>query len=192
MVGLAHIAMTFVQYESPTLDALWFIGSGFFVLLAGGINVVAAGVTARATRFAFGVWDGRAGCQRRRRTTRGRVRLHDERATAPGRCASCAIPLLRRRLGDPPSARYRTGRLVNPARRAGYYAAPECEASRESRQRERPGTHRAAWARFSAMVCVIGPSTPRGTPRGIAGAVAGLRSSYRRMAIIIPTTGATQ
>jgi hypothetical protein len=40
VIGVAHVAVAFVEYRSPSLEALWFVGSGFFVLLAGGLNVV--------------------------------------------------------------------------------------------------------------------------------------------------------
>jgi hypothetical protein len=55
VLGVAHVVLAFVQYDSPTLDALWFVGSGFFVLLAGGINVVAARAAGSET-LGFGFW----------------------------------------------------------------------------------------------------------------------------------------
>lgn len=40
LIGGAHVAVAFAGYTSLSLDALWFVGSGFFVLLAGAVNVV--------------------------------------------------------------------------------------------------------------------------------------------------------
>jgi hypothetical protein len=54
-LGIVHVVLTFVQYDSPTLDALWFLGSGFFVLVSGGLNVVAARSGSVATQLAPGV-----------------------------------------------------------------------------------------------------------------------------------------
>ena len=54
-LGLVHVLLTFVQYDWPTLDALWFLGSGFFVLVSGGLNVVAARTESVATQLAPGV-----------------------------------------------------------------------------------------------------------------------------------------
>lgn len=42
LLGVAHVGITFVQYESPSLDALWFLGSGLFVLTVGALNLGAA------------------------------------------------------------------------------------------------------------------------------------------------------
>ena len=29
LLGVAHVVVTFMQHESASLDALWFLGSGF-------------------------------------------------------------------------------------------------------------------------------------------------------------------
>ena len=50
-LGLVHVLLTFVQYDWPTLDALWFLGSGFFVLVSGGLNVVVARTVSVATQL---------------------------------------------------------------------------------------------------------------------------------------------
>ena len=54
-LGLVHVLVTFVQYESATLDALWFLGSGLFVLVSGSLNVIAARTTSVGTQLAPGV-----------------------------------------------------------------------------------------------------------------------------------------
>ena len=54
-LGLVHVLLTFVQYDWPTLDALWFLGSGFFVLVSGGLNVVAARTESVARQLGPGV-----------------------------------------------------------------------------------------------------------------------------------------
>ena len=54
-LGLIHVVLTFVQYDWPTLDALWFLGSGFFVLVSGGLNVVVARTVSVATQLGPGV-----------------------------------------------------------------------------------------------------------------------------------------
>ena len=54
-MGLVHVLLTFVQYDWPTLDALWFLGSRFFVLVSGGLNVVAARTESVATQLGLGL-----------------------------------------------------------------------------------------------------------------------------------------
>ena len=40
LIGALHVAVGVADYRSPSLEALWFVGSGFFVLLAGAVNIV--------------------------------------------------------------------------------------------------------------------------------------------------------
>ena len=40
LIGAVHVAVVVNEYRSPSLEALWFVGSGFFVLLAGAVNIV--------------------------------------------------------------------------------------------------------------------------------------------------------
>lgn len=47
-VSLAHVGVTFIDYDRLSLSALWFVGSGFAVLLIGGLNVITSGFS-RAT-----------------------------------------------------------------------------------------------------------------------------------------------
>ena len=39
-VGLIHLAVTFIDYDEVSLPALWFVGSGFSLLLIGGLNLI--------------------------------------------------------------------------------------------------------------------------------------------------------
>jgi hypothetical protein len=48
-VGLIHLAVTFIDYDEVSLPALWFVGSGFALLLIGGLNLVVS--TLEADRF---------------------------------------------------------------------------------------------------------------------------------------------
>ncbi len=41
-ISLVHLGVTFVDYDSLSIRALWFVGSGFALLLIGGLNVIAA------------------------------------------------------------------------------------------------------------------------------------------------------
>lgn len=40
LLGAAHIALTPLAYASWTLDALWFLGSGFAIIIASAANAV--------------------------------------------------------------------------------------------------------------------------------------------------------
>lgn len=40
LLGAAHVALTPLAYASWTLDALWFLGSGFAIVIAGAANAV--------------------------------------------------------------------------------------------------------------------------------------------------------
>jgi len=40
VISFIHLAVTFVDYDAISLRALWFVGSGFALLLMGGLNVV--------------------------------------------------------------------------------------------------------------------------------------------------------
>ena len=44
-ISFVHLGVTFVDYDQPSLRALWFAGSGFSLLLIGGLNVITAGLT---------------------------------------------------------------------------------------------------------------------------------------------------
>jgi hypothetical protein len=44
-IAFVHFAVTFIDYDAPSLRALWFVGSGFALLLIGGLNVVTGGLT---------------------------------------------------------------------------------------------------------------------------------------------------
>lgn len=46
-LGLVHILLTFVGFDRPALDALWFFGSGVLVALVGALNVVLARIPDR-------------------------------------------------------------------------------------------------------------------------------------------------
>ena len=51
VVGLAHVALTFVAYPRITVEALWFAGTGVCVIVAGALNLcVNAGIEGRAAR----------------------------------------------------------------------------------------------------------------------------------------------
>jgi len=50
LLGAAHIALTPLAYASWTLDALWFLGSGFAIVIASAANVV--GLASPAPRSA--------------------------------------------------------------------------------------------------------------------------------------------
>lgn len=39
-ISFVHFAVTFVDYDALSLRAMWFVGSGFALLLIGGLNVV--------------------------------------------------------------------------------------------------------------------------------------------------------
>lgn len=39
-IGVVHLGVTFIDYDALTLRALWFVGSGFALLLIGGLNVI--------------------------------------------------------------------------------------------------------------------------------------------------------
>lgn len=39
-ISLVHFAVTFIDYDALSLRALWFVGSGFGLLLIGGLNVI--------------------------------------------------------------------------------------------------------------------------------------------------------
>lgn len=54
-LGLIHVVLTFVQYDWPTLDALWFLGSGFFVLVSGSLNVLASRTVSVTTQPELGL-----------------------------------------------------------------------------------------------------------------------------------------
>ena len=54
LIGTAHVAVTFIQYESASLDALWFLGSGFFVLTAGAFNLLVA--ASHTPAISQGLW----------------------------------------------------------------------------------------------------------------------------------------
>lgn len=41
-IGVLHVLVTFVGYETPSLSALWFAGSGLTVILIGALHVLAA------------------------------------------------------------------------------------------------------------------------------------------------------
>lgn len=40
-IGLVHVAFTSGTFDQPSLDALWFVGSGFFVVMTGAITLLA-------------------------------------------------------------------------------------------------------------------------------------------------------
>ena len=42
VIAFVHLAVTFIDYDALSLAALWFVGSGFALLLIGGLNVVTA------------------------------------------------------------------------------------------------------------------------------------------------------
>jgi hypothetical protein len=42
VIGFVHLGVTFVDYDSLSMRALWFVGSGFALLLIGGLNVISA------------------------------------------------------------------------------------------------------------------------------------------------------
>ena len=48
-IGVLHLAVTFVGYETPSLSALWFAGSGLAVVLIGALHVLAATAARRLT-----------------------------------------------------------------------------------------------------------------------------------------------
>ena len=46
VVGAIHLLVTFLDYDSLSLAALWFAGTGLALVLIGGLNVVSAGLAA--------------------------------------------------------------------------------------------------------------------------------------------------
>jgi CHASE2 domain-containing sensor protein len=42
LIGVLHVLVTFGGYDSPSLDALWFAGSGLAVILIGVLHVLSA------------------------------------------------------------------------------------------------------------------------------------------------------
>ena len=40
VIAFIHLAVTFIDYDRLSLRALWFVGSGFALLLIGGLNVI--------------------------------------------------------------------------------------------------------------------------------------------------------
>ncbi len=44
MIAFVHLAVTFIDYDRLSLQSLWFVGSGFALLLIGGLNVITARV----------------------------------------------------------------------------------------------------------------------------------------------------
>ena len=49
LVGIAHLGVGVREYRSPSFEALWFHGSGMFLLLVGALTTLAA--SARAWRW---------------------------------------------------------------------------------------------------------------------------------------------
>jgi hypothetical protein len=39
VLGLLHVGFTFVQYEGLSFDAVWFLGTGVAIILAGFLNI---------------------------------------------------------------------------------------------------------------------------------------------------------
>lgn len=54
-ISFVHLGVTFVDYDRPSLRALWFAGSGFSLLLIGGLNVITAALTADEARRLAGL-----------------------------------------------------------------------------------------------------------------------------------------
>ena len=44
IIGLVHLTVTFIAFGRLSLSALWFAGSGFALLIIGGLNVVLSGL----------------------------------------------------------------------------------------------------------------------------------------------------
>ncbi|MDB4917905.1 MAG: hypothetical protein JWM95_5549 [Gemmatimonadetes bacterium] len=55
LIAFIHLAVTFIDYDTPSLRALWFVGSGFALLLIGGLNLVSAQLNDDALRDVRGV-----------------------------------------------------------------------------------------------------------------------------------------
>ncbi|MDB4914468.1 MAG: hypothetical protein JWM95_2112 [Gemmatimonadetes bacterium] len=55
LIAFVHFAVTFIDYSTPSLRALWFVGSGFALLLMGGLNVVTAQLNDDALRDVRGL-----------------------------------------------------------------------------------------------------------------------------------------
>ena len=51
-LGLLHVLVTFCNYDTFSVDALWFAGTGVAIILAGFINFILL----RATRLDRAVW----------------------------------------------------------------------------------------------------------------------------------------
>lgn len=45
VISFVHFGVTFIDYDHLSLGALWFIGSGFALLLIGGLNVITASLS---------------------------------------------------------------------------------------------------------------------------------------------------
>jgi hypothetical protein len=48
VISFVHLGVTFVDYDRLSLRALWFVGSGFALLLIGGLNVITAAFPAES------------------------------------------------------------------------------------------------------------------------------------------------
>jgi hypothetical protein len=44
LISLVHLLVTFADYDELSLRAIWFVGSGFALLLIGGLNIITAGL----------------------------------------------------------------------------------------------------------------------------------------------------
>jgi hypothetical protein len=55
LIAIVHFAVTFIDYDTPSLRALWFVGSGFALLLIGGLNLVTAELNDDALRDVLGL-----------------------------------------------------------------------------------------------------------------------------------------
>ncbi len=47
-IAFIHLAVTFVDYDRLSLRALWFVGSGFALVLIGGLNVITSQLPAQS------------------------------------------------------------------------------------------------------------------------------------------------
>lgn len=50
LLGLAHLALTVLIYPKWTTDALWFVGTGFAILIGAAANIAAINALDRASR----------------------------------------------------------------------------------------------------------------------------------------------
>ncbi|HMS20040.1 hypothetical protein [uncultured Sphingorhabdus sp.] len=52
LLGLAHLALSMAIYPNWTVDALWFVGTGFAIVIGAAANLITANPVNRAGQYA--------------------------------------------------------------------------------------------------------------------------------------------